>query len=177
MTRIRFAIITGIAAVPLALAACSSSSGGSGHPAGPLGPVGQKSSAAPVSASAAQSGSATAPAAGDSSTPSGHVVTLQNTTGFCKYAVANQALFRDLGDMGSGDGTVNVEKTKQDMQAELDAAPPDVKPDVQAVFRVMTDALNHDLPAATRDTPAAETSLQRLSNWITKHCAASGSGS
>ena len=130
-----------------------------------------------MSAAAPQTGSATAPAGGDSTTPSGHVVTLENTTGFCKYAVANQALIGDLGELGSGDGTVDVAKTKQDLQAELDAAPPDIKPDVQAVVRLLTDALDRNVSAATSDEPAADAAMQRFVPWVAKHCAATGGGS
>jgi hypothetical protein len=145
-----------VLALPLGLAACSShTKGSSALPA--IGRPAASGLPQPGGAGSAPPGTA---GPGSSAAPAG-------SGDFCTFLGKNNQILTDVATGDSRPGGVDTQKLKTDLQAEVDRAPAEIKPDIQTIVQFTASALDGK---GAHETPQLVTAMQHYATWIASHC-------
>jgi len=156
MVRQRLAAVAVLAAVPFAVLACSSASDGTGG--GP--------STAPALATS-NSGSTTCTPDSSDETPQSTPRADGSVTGFCKmFADGSNVLTK----YSQPDAQMDRGQMRKDVQTVVDAAPSDIKSDVQIIAAADLAVIDGQAGPEKMQTPEVATALQNFGTWMESNC-------
>jgi hypothetical protein len=156
MNRVRITALAALALAPIGLAACSSNSNGTGNGGGAKPPGG-------ASQSAGQHTSAAAGHTGDGGAHAGDV------SHFCKLVSWNSEFFKDMTAGDERPGGIDVPKFKHDLQTIVNQAPPEIKPDMQALLTFWNGVLAGNADA--QEPASLQRAMEHYGSWTAAHCA------